>query len=44
MVPPEDSKGAGLGFIEMARRVKRFEFDFNDSEDNPMFVYRGWVE
>ena len=42
--PPEDSKGAGLGFIEMARRVKRFEFDFNDSDDNPMFVYRCWVE
>ena len=42
--PPEDSQGAGLGFIEMARRVKRFEFDFNDSNSNPMFVYRGWVE
>lgn len=42
--PPQDSKGAGLGFIEMARRVKRFEFDFHDSDTQPMFVYRGWVE
>ena len=41
--PPEDSSGAGLGFIEMARRVKKFEFDFVESEDGALFVYRGWV-
>ena len=27
----EDSAGASLGFIEMARRVKKFEFDFVES-------------
>ena len=41
--PPEDSAGAGLGFIEMARRVKKFEFDFVESDDGALFVYRGWV-
>ena len=41
--PPEDSSGAGLGFREMARRVKKFEFDFVESEDGALFVYRGWV-
>jgi hypothetical protein len=42
--PPEDSSGAGLGFIEMARRVKKFEFDFVESEEGALFVYRGWVQ
>jgi hypothetical protein len=41
--PPEDSAGAGLGFIEMARRVKKFEFDFVESDHGALFVYRGWV-
>ena len=41
--PPEDSAGAGLGFIEMARRVKKFEFDFQAHEFGALFVYRGWV-
>ena len=41
--PPEGSKGAGLGFIEMARRVQRFEFEIADTEDGPVFVYRGYV-
>ena len=41
--PPEDSEGAGLGFIEMARRVKHFEFNFVESEEGALFVYRGWV-
>jgi len=41
--PPEDSSGAGLGFIEMARRVKKFEFDFIESENGALFVYRAWV-
>ncbi len=42
--PPEDSRGAGLGFIEMARRVKKFEFDFVESDEGALFVYRGWVK
>ena len=41
--PPDDSVGAGLGFIEMARRVKKFEFDFQAHEFGALFVYRGWV-
>ena len=41
--PPQDSAGAGFGFIEMARRVKKFEFDFQAHEFGALFVYRGWV-
>ena len=41
--PPEGSKGAGLGFIDMARRVKKFEYELQESESGPLFVYRGWV-
>ncbi len=41
--PPADSVGAGLGFIEMARRVRKFEFDFQEDEAGALFVYRGWV-
>ena len=41
--PPEGSKGAGLGFIDMARRVKKFEYELHESENGPLFVYRGWV-
>jgi len=41
--PPDDSVGAGLGFIEMARRVKKFEFDCQAHEFGALFVYRGWV-
>jgi hypothetical protein len=41
--PPQDSAGAGLGCIEMARRVKKFEFDFQAHEFGALFVYRGWV-
>ena len=41
--PPDNSSGAGLGFIEMARRVKKFEFDFQESREGALFVYRGWV-
>ena len=41
--PPEGSEGAGLGFIEMARRVQRFEFEIADTENGPVFVYRGYV-
>lgn len=41
--PPDDSVGAGLGFIDMARRVSRFEFDFKNTEEGDLFIYRGWV-
>ena len=41
--PPEGSKGAGLGFIEMARRVQRFEFEIAETDKGPVFVYRGYV-
>ena len=41
--PPDDSVGAGLGFIDMARRVSRVEFDFKNTEEGDLFIYRGWV-
>ena len=35
---PEGSKGAGVGFIEIARRAKRgFEFDFHAVDDDRCF-------
>lgn len=35
---PEGSKGAGVGFIEIARRAKRgFEYDFHTVEDDRCF-------
>ena len=34
--PEKGSKGAGLGFMEIARRAsKPIEFDFTDVDDNP---------
>ena len=41
--PPDDSVGAGLGFIDMARRVSKFEYDFKTGEEGDLFIYRGWV-
>jgi hypothetical protein len=36
--PDEHSKGAGIGFIEIARRASRpIEFDFMDAEDGYAF-------
>ena len=35
---PQRSKGAGLGFIDMARRVKKFEYELHESENGPLFV------
>jgi len=36
--PPEGSKGAGLGFMEIARRAsKPIEFDFADVDDEHVF-------
>ncbi len=42
--PPDGSRGAGLGFIEMARRSSKFDYEFLEHNDNTYFVYRGWVE
>jgi hypothetical protein len=41
--PPEGSKGAGLGFIEMARKADRFEFDFVGSSEL-LFVFKVWIK
>ena len=36
--PPEGSKGAGIGFVEIAlRATKGFEFEFQDSDDENVF-------
>ena len=41
--PPEGSVGAGLGFIEVARRSSRFDFVFEERNGQTLFLYRGWV-
>ena len=41
--PPEGSKGAGLGFIEMARKADRFEFDFVGATEL-LFVFKVWIK
>ena len=41
--PPVGSKGAGLGFIEMARKADRFEFDFVGSNEL-LFVFKVWIK
>ena len=40
--PPEGRKGAGLGFIEIARKSSKFEFDFVESPD-VLFVLKAWI-
>ena len=42
---PEGSKGAGVGFIEIARRAKKgFEFDFSEvSEDRSYFILNAFI-
>jgi len=42
--PPEGSLGAGLGFIEVARRSSRFDFSFEEHDGTTLFLYRGWVD
>lgn len=42
--PPKGSVGAGLGFIEVARRSSRFDFAFEDHGGKTLFLYRGWVD
>jgi|TARA_B100000959_G_C14703482_1_gene509762 hypothetical protein len=41
--PPEGSKGAGLGFIEIARKSSKFEFDFVESPEL-LFVLKAWID
>mgnify|MGYP000089732423 FL=1 len=39
--PPEGSKGAGLGFIQMARKCDRFKFKFaKDDEGSTLFIFK----
>jgi hypothetical protein len=42
---PEGSKGAGVGFIDMARKAKRgFEFDFQPiNDDRSFFTFTAYV-
>jgi len=42
--PPQGSVGAGLGFIEIARRSSRFDFSFEEHNGAKLFIYRGWVD
>jgi anti-sigma regulatory factor (Ser/Thr protein kinase) len=42
--PPEGSVGAGLGFIEVARRSARLDFCFEPPTNVPRFLDRGWVD
>jgi hypothetical protein len=42
--PPLGSVGAGLGFIEIARRSSRFDYSFEQHKGSTLFLYRGWVE
>ena len=42
--PPEGSVGAGLGFIEVARRSSSFDYAFEERGGVLLFLYRGWVE
>ena len=39
---PEGSKGAGLGFIEIARKSSKFEFDFVENSELH-FVLQAWI-
>ena len=41
--PPEGSKGAGLGFIEMARKGDKFEFEFSKSNEL-LFIFKVWIK
>lgn len=41
--PPRGSVGAGLGFIEVARRSSSFDYSFEQRENKTLFLYRGWV-
>ena len=40
--PPEGSKGAGLGFIDMARKSSRFDYEFVDSPEI-LFILKVWI-
>ena len=40
--PPDGSKGAGLGFIEIARKATKFDFEFMKDPEN-LFVFKVWI-
>jgi hypothetical protein len=42
--PPTGSTGAGLGFIEVARRSSNFDYAFEQHNGASLFIYRGWVD
>lgn len=42
--PPVGSAGAGLGFIEVARRSTRFDYAFEKHNGVTLFLYWGWVD
>jgi hypothetical protein len=42
--PPSGNTGAGLGFIEVARRSSRFDYAFEEHNGVTLFIYRGWVD
>ena len=42
--PPAGSTGAGLGFIEVARRSSSFDYAFEEHHGVRLFLYRGWVD
>ena len=37
--PPEDSKGAGLGLIDMARNSNLFDHYFESEDGKTLFVF-----
>ena len=40
--PTVGRKGAGLGFIDIARKSSKFEFDFVESPEL-LFVLKAWI-
>ena len=40
--PPEGSKGAGLGFIDIARKSTRWDFEFVEEQGKILFIFKVW--
>ena len=40
--PPEGSKGAGLGFIEIARKSDMWDFEFVKEHGKILFIFKVW--
>jgi len=40
--PPQGSKGAGLGFIDIARKSSKFEYEFLENQDC-LFIFKVWI-